>query len=179
MKLPTYQSHKRVEAFKIELIVTGEDGGKLVPEDATLDKIHVTKEYMDKHEPQVGGYYVRYADGYESWSPAEAFEDGYAQIDSIAEAGAGELERTDGYEMMAIRVIGSGAGIVRLSETKGATPVDSEKVRDMRRLKLLAVGFINETEHVGNDGRATAIARTKMQEACFYAMHSVTAPQST
>lgn len=29
----------------------------------------------------VGGYYVRYADGYESWSPAQAFEEGYTRVD--------------------------------------------------------------------------------------------------
>ena len=27
------------------------------------------------------GYYVRYADGYESFSPADVFEDGYTAID--------------------------------------------------------------------------------------------------
>ena len=40
----------------------------------------VSKEYMDKHNPQVGGYYVVYQDGYKSFSPAEAFEDGYTRI---------------------------------------------------------------------------------------------------
>ena len=34
---------------------------------------------MAKHE--AGGYYVRYPDGYESWSPAEAFEEGYTLVD--------------------------------------------------------------------------------------------------
>lgn len=29
---------------------------------------------------KVGGYYVVYEDGYESWSPAEAFEKGYTLI---------------------------------------------------------------------------------------------------
>ena len=31
--------------------------------------------------PYEAGYLVRYADGYESWSPAEAFEKAYLQID--------------------------------------------------------------------------------------------------
>jgi hypothetical protein len=35
---------------------------------------------MTKHNPQVGGYYVMYKDGYQSWSPASEFEDGYTRI---------------------------------------------------------------------------------------------------
>ena len=30
--------------------------------------------------PRVGGYYVVYADGYKSFSPATAFEEGYTKI---------------------------------------------------------------------------------------------------
>ncbi len=45
-----------------------------------LVAIGVSQEYMAKHDPQPGGYYVRYADGYESFSPAKAFEGGYATI---------------------------------------------------------------------------------------------------
>jgi len=48
----------------------------------TADKleIHVTYEFMKKHEPKVGGYLVVYSDGYMSWSPADAFEGGYTQV---------------------------------------------------------------------------------------------------
>lgn len=35
--------------------------------------------YLKKHNPQVGGYYIVYADGYKSWSPAQAFEEGYTR----------------------------------------------------------------------------------------------------
>jgi hypothetical protein len=35
---------------------------------------------MHKHKPQVGGYYVLYKDGYASFSPASAFEEGYDLI---------------------------------------------------------------------------------------------------
>jgi hypothetical protein len=33
---------------------------------------------MHKHKPQVGGYFVQYRDGYKSFSPAAAFEEGYS-----------------------------------------------------------------------------------------------------
>ena len=36
-------------------------------------------EYMTKHAPQVGGYYVLYEDGYASFSPAQPFEAGYVR----------------------------------------------------------------------------------------------------
>jgi len=40
----------------------------------------VDATYLKKHNPQVGGYYVVYADGYKSWSPAQAFEEGYTRV---------------------------------------------------------------------------------------------------
>jgi hypothetical protein len=40
----------------------------------------VSLEYLDKHSPQAGGYYVVYEDGYRSYSPAAAFEAGYTLI---------------------------------------------------------------------------------------------------
>ena len=74
-----YKSHKEVEAFKIVNIVP-------LPSLKRTDLIGigigvtVDQAYIDKHKPAVGGYYVRYADGYESWSPAAAFEAGYTKI---------------------------------------------------------------------------------------------------
>ncbi len=81
-----YQSHKVVEAFKIDGIESTErtaDGEFTTYLFANREHQEVTvdRAYMDKHQPQVGGYYVRYADGYESWSPAEAFEEGYTKIE--------------------------------------------------------------------------------------------------
>ena len=43
--------------------------------------IWVSYEYVRKHQPRIGGYYVVYKDGYKSFSPAEAFEEGYTPID--------------------------------------------------------------------------------------------------
>lgn len=49
----------------------------LVPEDDRYGPIIITPEYFAKHRPVAGGYYVVYADGYTSFSPAKAFEEGY------------------------------------------------------------------------------------------------------
>lgn len=43
--------------------------------------VAVDMAWIEKHKPVIGGYYVRYADGYESFSPADAFEAGYTAID--------------------------------------------------------------------------------------------------
>lgn len=40
----------------------------------------VSSLYIDKHKPHVGGYLVEYDDGYLSFSPGDAFDDGYARI---------------------------------------------------------------------------------------------------
>jgi len=77
-----FKSHKVVEAAKIVSIEVVVDGSALLHVADGLDNIHVSETYLAKHEPQPGGYYVRYPDGYESFSPAEAFEDGYTAVDA-------------------------------------------------------------------------------------------------
>ncbi len=82
-ELPRYQSHKQVWALKIAEVKRGQlsDGsGEIVPVDEGYRSFRVDRAYMLKHDPQPGGYYVLYADGYKSFSPAEAFEGGYTRI---------------------------------------------------------------------------------------------------
>lgn len=80
--LPRYKCHKYVWALKIKEIRTHHveppDGSAvIVPEDDRYENFRVEKDYVEKHNPQPGGYYVVYEDGYKSFSPAEAFENGY------------------------------------------------------------------------------------------------------
>jgi len=86
-QMPQYQSHKKVWALKIaELKHTGEpdqesDGSlMMVPCEAGFAPVKLSAEFVQKHRPEAGGYYVVYADGYKSFSPPEAFENGYSQI---------------------------------------------------------------------------------------------------
>lgn len=79
--LPTYQSHKKVQAVLIGAIQTNDDGSAMiVPQETEFNPFPVDKAYVDKHQPQVGGYFVKYDDGYQSWSPAAAFEAGYTRL---------------------------------------------------------------------------------------------------
>ena len=87
-ELPRWQCHKIVHAFKITKIVLDGEGenresdgsARLYHDEGYFMPVKVDREYMNKHKPQVGGYYVAYEDGYKSWSPAKAFEDGYTRI---------------------------------------------------------------------------------------------------
>jgi hypothetical protein len=54
--------------------------GLITPEDSRYASFWVDQEYMYKHKPVAGGYYVVYKDGYKSFSPAAAFEEGYTLI---------------------------------------------------------------------------------------------------
>jgi hypothetical protein len=86
MELPRYRCHKEVWALKIEDINSTPDDGSfsggaiIFPAEKRYSSFPVSAEYVAKHKPRIGGYYVRYKDGYESFSPAEAFEDGYTLI---------------------------------------------------------------------------------------------------
>lgn len=76
MTLLNYRCHKEVQAAKIlGISITGELAFG-VGNFKLMDRA-----WLDKHNPEVGGYYVLYADGYESFSPAKAFEDGYSFIE--------------------------------------------------------------------------------------------------
>lgn len=86
-ELPRYVCHKKVWALKIKDIflignidqgITG--GAEIVPEDSRYAPFDVDASYIEKHKPTEGGYYVVYDDGYKSFSPAKAFEDGYTRL---------------------------------------------------------------------------------------------------
>ena len=86
--LPLYVCHKTVSAARIERVTDAhalQGGGAMLKLSGIEHPRHVSPEFVAKHDPVAGGYFVAYADGYESFSPAAAFESGY----SPAEAPAG------------------------------------------------------------------------------------------
>lgn len=79
--LALYESHKIVRAARITAIRTGDEGHTLVVDGGEASReIKPGDAYFARHQPQVGGYFVRYEDGYESFSPAAAFEAGYSAL---------------------------------------------------------------------------------------------------
>jgi hypothetical protein len=86
--MPKYKCHKIVSALKIRDVEPMRIGAVLYPEDSRFAPIEVSAEFFVKRIPLRGGglveqdgYFVRYSDGYESWSTTEAFEEGYTLIE--------------------------------------------------------------------------------------------------
>lgn len=82
-ELPRYKCHKEVWALKIAGISLPQNeagDAELAFADKGYAPILMPREWLDKNNPEVGGYYVVYKDGYKSFSPKEAFEDGYTRI---------------------------------------------------------------------------------------------------
>jgi hypothetical protein len=82
VELPLYKCHKEVRAAKITGIESHESDGTgshtMLFGEIGGSKF-LTDEWRERFKPEVGGYFVLYADGYTSFSPAEAFEDGYTK----------------------------------------------------------------------------------------------------
>ena len=79
-QLPSYTCHKIVRAAKITAKEADPDFGglRLIFGDIGL-WVRVENEWCKRNGPiHVGGYYVVYEDGYRSFSPKKAFENGYS-----------------------------------------------------------------------------------------------------
>lgn len=91
IEMPLYNCHKQVRALKIANLEPSAgnraaapneeiDGGLIItPVEDGYAPFKVDHNYAQKHKPEVGGYYVVYKDGYKSYSPAKAFEEGYTR----------------------------------------------------------------------------------------------------
>lgn len=95
VEMPKYRSHKDVWALKIKDISNPtppgdeSDGSRLLHfEEAGYGARRVNADFVRRHLPLIhlqnhpyrGGYFVVYKDGYASFSPAYAFEEGYTRI---------------------------------------------------------------------------------------------------
>ena len=82
IELPRYICHKEVWALQIAGISPQNEQGdaELSFTDGRYSRRLMCREWLDKHNPGVGGYLVFYKDGYVSYSPAKAFEEGYTLV---------------------------------------------------------------------------------------------------
>lgn len=76
--LPRYQCHKIVQAAKILIVIRS--AGKISLDLEDIGAVEVSAEFDAKHHPKAGGYFIVYDDGYQSWSPGKAFEEGYTRL---------------------------------------------------------------------------------------------------
>lgn len=81
--MPVYQSHKLVQALQIRAL---SNEGHLVFEDQRFKAKMLERDTMARIQTMasrsidgtlIGGFYMVYEDGYESWSPMGAFVNGY------------------------------------------------------------------------------------------------------
>ena len=90
VQLHKWKCHKEVWADRIRaVIVLSPIDERIAPtnHDVTLrldggGEIGVSKTFIARGIPSVGDYFVQYDDGYQSWSPAKAFEEGYTRLGS-------------------------------------------------------------------------------------------------
>jgi hypothetical protein len=82
MEMPRYVSHKKVWALKIKAVHAISDGSMVLHfEDQRYGpKGYPIEQHAGRPTPQAGMYFVQYEDGYFSFSPAKAFEEGYTLV---------------------------------------------------------------------------------------------------
>jgi len=87
--MPKYKCHKEVWALKIDRLERDADkrgpneetdGSITIFDDKVGGMMKLGADFVGRHRPEVGGYIVIYEDGYKSFSPAKAFEEGYSRI---------------------------------------------------------------------------------------------------
>ncbi len=102
--MPRYQCHKQVYALKIATIER-----HVYPEETPIAEsapsltltftepryapMEVDHNMIARYMPVPGDYYVVYDDGYKSFSPAKAFEEGYTRIVAKSRPTIEELEQ--------------------------------------------------------------------------------------
>ena len=81
-QLQVWQSHKRVRAARVlEENVDSVSGRRTwVLEGGVVIKVGSDLMFRGGTNP-VGGYYVEYKGGFQSWSPFAAFEEGYSRVE--------------------------------------------------------------------------------------------------
>lgn len=68
---------RKVHALKIAKVEPTMDGALLTPEDSGCLPFNVSQRFVDKHDPQAGGWYLYYG----SLEPSNPHESGYSLIE--------------------------------------------------------------------------------------------------
>ncbi len=101
-----FQSHKIVEAAKILASNYDMETDGAVFQLEGNEVVTVNSEFISNRVPEsnhlnaVGGYFVAYPDSFTSWSPANAFEDGY----DLAQPSSGKSKIAGYRELNAVEI---------------------------------------------------------------------------
>lgn len=160
-----FKCHKEVEADKIISIDTNSAKENTILHFAYSESVVVRNDWLYNAcngNSSIGGYFVRYSDGYISWSPAEAFEEGYTEIsDKLTTA---EHTEAHGDEIKTYN---------RLTDSQIAA-VNRVKVKEAEIADLMTT-LLTE---VDLDPRSKAQARTAYEQGSMYLIRAITQPDS-
>lgn len=166
VQLPHYRSHKEVWALKIDVIARDQVSGDFVikPVEYGYAPFRVSSAYVQKHQPKPGGYYVRYRDGYESWSPASEFEDGYTAIgDGGTHGFAGQPDGRQSND--------TNEPVSRFRPRHRALTEDEKTLHDELKAAFASVETLIERI---KPGRYRALAFTALEESCMWSVKELT-----
>ena len=80
-----YKSQKEVWAGKIQGVHMAGDGDRVAERVTRIQvggrQYEVPADFSARGTPEIGDWLVQYDDGYISWSPAKAFEEGYTLVE--------------------------------------------------------------------------------------------------
>ena len=83
--LPQYRSHKIVGALRIQEILVHDDyAATIIPADEGFDTFVTEEGWANRYRGNSEdlGVYVVYEDGFTSWSPTKAFDEGYTRLEA-------------------------------------------------------------------------------------------------
>lgn len=153
-EMPKYLFRKEVHAMLIES-VDSENG--ILYFGMPFTKIQIGKSWIANHSPEAGGYYVMCADGYVSYCPAKAFEEGYVPAKPSEQAPlrtSGDLENRFYYHAP------KGNQAARYEEIREACLVLAEKIVQLSptsREQTRSLNSLDEVMFLAN----AAIARNE------------------
>ena len=150
--LPKYKSHKDVWALQISHV---HSEGLLHFSDEDYAPLEVGEDYIKRHNPHVGGYYVVYKDGYESFSPAEAFEEGNTLYSEHMVDSASDERVVNNTMRHQYRVL------------------ELDEKANMAAVKTMGLDFHTFVDDLGGS-RELSLAKTKIEEAVMWAVKHIT-----
>lgn len=187
--MPIYQCHKKVWALRIKEVKqspaeeANDCGGtwKIVPEESGYAEITVSHDFILKHQPQAGGYYVVYDDGYKSYSPAKAFEGGYTPVIACNQQSQGAIS---------VGVLNTGQPAIK--GYRNLTQAEVDLMNDIKSAGEQLRDLVNRVQHHINSqpapevphsqvtapGRWAAIGQTDLQTGLMALTRAVAQPTS-
>lgn len=147
---PMYRSHKTVRALPII--------GVLEPDAVVLDngtpdglRVSVDPKLFSRGVPQPADYLVVYSDGYVSWSPKMAFDEGYMNITKILADGDTPSDGATKAPARPLQVPSIGRVVHYTLDKSDAEQINRRRAHARANRQAITDEAIGYQAHVGND----------------------------